>query len=82
MHRTVEEIWHVISGHGEMWRADDHGEEVILLKPDMTVTIPAGMRFQFRANNARPLKVVVSTMPPWPGDDEAIEADGPWTPGG
>jgi mannose-6-phosphate isomerase-like protein (cupin superfamily) len=80
MHRTVEEIWHVISGRGEMWRADDHGEEVILLKPDVTVTIPAGMRFQFRASNAGPLKIAGSTMPPWPGEFEAIEVAGPWTP--
>ena len=80
MHRTVEEIWHVISGHGAMWRADDHGDEFIHLEPEMTVVIPAGMRFQVRVGDARPLKIVAVTMPPWPGDREATAVDGPWTP--
>lgn len=81
MHRTVEEIWQVISGHGEMWRADDHGEEVIHLEPDMTVKIPAGKRFQVRVGDARPLKIVAVTMPPWPETgEEAWAVDGPWTP--
>ena len=27
-----------------------------------------------------PLRAVGTTMPPWPGEDEAILAAGPWTP--
>ena len=27
-----------------------------------------------------PLEVVITTMPPWPGEGEAIDVDGPWTP--
>jgi mannose-6-phosphate isomerase-like protein (cupin superfamily) len=67
-HRTVDEIWFVLSGRGEMWRAQDgQPESIVPLQPGVCLTIPAGTRFQFRALGAEPLAVVGVTMPPWPG---------------
>ena len=78
-HRTVEEIWFVTDGEGEMWRrADDGLAEVVPLSKGVCLTIPCGTAFQFRTVGARPLCIVGVTMPPWPGDDEAIRSDGRW----
>jgi mannose-6-phosphate isomerase-like protein (cupin superfamily) len=79
-HRTVEEIWFVVGGRGEMWRAQDGREEVTPLTPGLCLTIPLGTRFQFRSLGAEPLAAVAVTMPPWPGDGEAYDVPGPWTP--
>lgn len=79
-HRTVEEIWYVLAGRGEMWRAQDGREEVTPLDPGLCLTIPLGTRFQFRSLGAEPLTAVAVTMPPWPGADEAYPVEGPWTP--
>ena len=79
-HRTVEEIWYVVEGRGEMWRSQDGREEVVVLEPGVCLTIPLGTRFQFRAATDAPLAAVAITMPPWPGEGEAVFVDGPWTP--
>ncbi len=75
-HRTVSEIWYVLGGRGEMWRASGEVESIVALEPGVCLTIPAGTRFQFRALGELPLGAVAVTMPPWPGDDEAIPAAG------
>jgi mannose-6-phosphate isomerase-like protein (cupin superfamily) len=75
-HRTVEELWYVLAGRGEMWREQDGRSEVGALVPGTCLTIPVGTRFQFRALGAAPLQVVGVTMPAWPGDDEAVPVDG------
>jgi mannose-6-phosphate isomerase-like protein (cupin superfamily) len=80
-HRTVEEIWYVVSGSGKMWRRSDDHEEIVDLEPGLCLSIPLGTHFQFRASAAGPLGVVGVTMPPWPGEEEAIVVPGPWTPG-
>ena len=80
MHRTVEEIWYVLSGRGEMWRKKDQREDTVTLEAGTCLTIPVGTHFQFRAFAAEPLAAVVVTMPPWPGDDEAVTVLGPWLP--
>ena len=77
-HRTVEEVWFVVSGRGEMWRKQGEREEVVALLPGVCLTIPLGTHFQFRASSAEALSVVGVTMPPWPGEDEAVLVDGPW----
>lgn len=33
-HRTVDEIWYVLTGRGEMWRRQDGREETVPLEPD------------------------------------------------
>jgi mannose-6-phosphate isomerase-like protein (cupin superfamily) len=79
-HRTVEEIWFFLSGRGEMWRRQDGREEVVPVEPGVSVTIPRGTRFQFRAFGDEPLTALGVTMPPWPGDGEAVVVRGTWDP--
>lgn len=79
-HRTVEEIWYVLAGSGEMWRAEGEREEVVPLLPGTCLTIPVGTRFQFRSLGDAPLDAVAVTMPPWPGEGEAVPVEGPWRP--
>ena len=79
-HRTVEEIWYVLQGRGEMWRRQGSEEQVIALEPGVCLTIPLGVHFQFRALGDGALRVLGVTMPPWPGADEASVVAGPWTP--
>jgi mannose-6-phosphate isomerase-like protein (cupin superfamily) len=77
-HRTVEEIWHFTGGRGELWRRRDGVAGVDVVAPGTTITIPLGTTFQFRSTSDEALTAVACTMPPWPGDGEAVRADGPW----
>jgi len=77
-HRTVEEIWFIVSGTGEMWRKQGAREEITLLQPGLSLTIPLGTYFQFRAGPTEVLAAVAITMPPWPGEGEAVFVSGPW----
>lgn len=77
-HRTVEEIWYVLSGQGEMWRSAGGEEEVVALAPGICLTIPVGVQFQFRTIGETALSAIAITMPPWPGDGEAEFAHGKW----
>ena len=78
-HRTVEEIWYIISGQGEMWRKQGNREEIASLVSGVSLTIPRGTHFQFRAHNcSEPLRAVAITMPPWSGSDEAYSVQGKW----
>lgn len=77
-HRTVEEIWFFISGQGEMWRGQDGTSETVEVYPGVCVTIPLGTHFQFRCTGKDPLEAIGITMPPWPGEAEAILVEGPW----
>lgn len=75
-HRTVEEIWYVVAGRGQMWRSQDGREEIVELVPGTCLTILLGTSFQFRAGDTTALEVIGATMPPWPGDDEAVPTEG------
>jgi mannose-6-phosphate isomerase-like protein (cupin superfamily) len=77
-HRTVEEIWYVLSGLGEMWRSDGNHEEISALASGTCLTIPVRTSFQFRSLGDEPLAAVAITMPSWPGDGEAEIVDGKW----
>ena len=77
-HRTVEEIWFFVNGCGEMWRKQDHREEVVRIQPYVCITIPLGTHFQFRAFGQEPLVAIGVTMPPWPGECEAYVVEGKW----
>ena len=79
-HRTVEEIWYVLSGRGEMWRKQGGQEEVIAMDVGTCLTIPLGTHFQFRSYGYEPLAALGVTMPPWPGEGEAVTVEGKWTP--
>ena len=77
-HRTVEEIWYILGGAGEMWRKQGNLEEIVPLAPGTSLTLPLGTAFQFRTTGSAPLTAVAITMPPWPGDNEAYEVEGHW----
>ena len=76
-HRSVEEIWYVVAGEGEVWRLFAGRESVTPVVPGVSLTIPLGAHFQFRAGAAG-LSFVAVTMPPWPGADEAYPVTGAW----
>jgi mannose-6-phosphate isomerase-like protein (cupin superfamily) len=80
VHRTVEEIWFFLAGRGEMWLADGERDEVVAVEPGVSLTIPVGTRFQFRALGSELLAAIAVTMPPWPGPDEAVTVEGRWAP--
>jgi mannose-6-phosphate isomerase-like protein (cupin superfamily) len=77
-HRTVEEVWYILSGSGQLWRGDDEQEEITELVPGLALTIPLGTSFQFSCRGDESLMLVIVTSPPWPGADEAVAVDGPW----
>lgn len=77
-HRTVEEVWFVVAGRGEIWRKQGEREEIVALAPGVCVTIPLNTHFQFRAASTESVAVIAITMPPWPGESEAIVVPGPW----
>ena len=79
-HRTVEEIWFVVTGRGAIWRSQEGVERIDALGPGTSLTIPLGTAFQFRAEGDAALAFVAITMPPWPGMEEALPAQGPWAP--
>ncbi|WOO31805.1 cupin domain-containing protein [Diaphorobacter limosus] len=82
VHASVQELWYVLEGRGQMWRRQGEGEhareEVLALEPGLCLSIPVGTRFQFRAALDAPLSAVAITLPPWPGADEAQFVQGPW----
>jgi len=80
VHRTVEEIWFVVSGRGEMWRKQGTHEEIVAVEAGTCLTIPRGTHFQFRVLGDAPLAAVAVTVPPWPGEGEAIVVPGRWEP--
>ena len=77
-HRTVEEIWYFVQGTGHVWRKQDDREVVEDVRPGLCLTIPTGTHFQFRNTGWEPLCFIIATMPPWPGDDEAIRVEDHW----
>jgi mannose-6-phosphate isomerase-like protein (cupin superfamily) len=79
-HRTVEEIWFFIAGSGQMWRKQGDHAEITDISRGLCLTIPLGVHFQFRSLGPEPLAAIGVTMPPWPGDGEAIVVPGIWDP--
>ena len=92
-HRTVEELWYVVGGTGELWRRMgdagnvdagnvDAGQvdagQVDALMPGVALSIPLGTHFQFRNPGAAPLEIIIVTLPPWPGAEEAYRVPDHW----
>lgn len=77
-HKTVEEMWLFLSGKGEVWGKFEGQEEVTPVGKDIAITIPLGCHFQFRNTGDESLKFSITTMPPWPGADEAFFVNGKW----
>jgi mannose-6-phosphate isomerase-like protein (cupin superfamily) len=80
-HHSVDEIWYILRGRGQMWRRQSQRQETVALRAGTCVSIPAGTHFQFRADRRGPLAAIGVTMPPWPGTDEAYEVPGAWPVG-
>ena len=78
-HQTIEEIWHCTSGRGEVWRKRGNKEMVVPFHPGVSLDIPPGTDFQFRNTGNEPLTFVIATMPPWPGNEEAVRVSDHWT---
>jgi mannose-6-phosphate isomerase-like protein (cupin superfamily) len=79
-HRTVEEVWYCLGGEGEgeVWRRWQGRENVTAFRPGVSLSIPLGAHFQFRAGPRAPLRFVIVTMPPWPGEHEAERVPDHW----
>ncbi len=77
-HKTVEEVWYFIEGHGEVWRKQGQREEIVEVKNGVCITIPTDTHFQFRNTGSEPLKFLITTMPPWPGENEAVRVKNHW----
>lgn len=77
-HRTVDELWYVVDGHGELWRRQGAHSEIVALEAGVAASIPVGTDFQFRADEQYELTIVAVTMPPWPNADEAQLVEGNW----
>ncbi len=77
-HRTVEELWYVLAGEGELWRRQGGEDAVVPLLPGTAHSIPLGTQFQFRNPGAAPLELVIVTTPPWPGEEEAVRVADHW----
>ncbi len=80
VHATVSEFWHVLEGHGEIWRDDGSDNCVTTLTAGTSIDIPVGTVFQYRNVSTVDLKFICITMPPWPGASEATVVDGKWKP--
>ncbi len=77
-HRTVEEVWYCLEGTGQVWRRLDGAQRIVDMAPGVSFSIPVGARFQFRNTGKRPLRFIIVTMPPWPGEQEAYPVPGHW----
>ncbi len=76
-HRSVEELWYVLSGTGRVWRCppdrDPASVDPVAVGPGDALVIPTGWSFQFAAGESA-LTFLCFTSPPWPGEDEAQPA--------
>ena len=80
VHATVDELWYILEGHGEIWRDNRSESSVTELVPGTSINIPAGTAFQYRNISDTDLKFICIAMPPWPGESEATFVEGIWPP--
>ena len=75
IHQTVEEIWYILEGAGQVWRCppgqDPQTIEPCYVEPGNALSIPTHWSFQFSSTGEVSLKFLCITIPPWPGDSEA-----------
>ena len=67
----------MLEGSGDVWRG--HGGEAHrqdAIRAGDSIRIPVGTAFQFRAGTDGDLKLLLTTMPPWPGSGEAVHVPG------
>ena len=80
-HATVEEVWYVVQGHGEVWRADETGESVVDVAPGVALSIETGCRFQFRNIGDDDLCILMPVRPRPPDGPTASPANLSRNPG-
>jgi mannose-6-phosphate isomerase-like protein (cupin superfamily) len=80
VHATVSEFWYVLEGHGEIWRDDGDESNITVLVPGISIDIPVGTAFQYRNVSDVELKFICISMPPWPGESEALFVENIWQP--
>ena len=75
IHQTVEEIWYILEGAGQVWRCppgqDPQTIEPCYVEPGNALSIPTHWSFQFSSTGEVSLKFLCITIPPWPGDSES-----------
>ncbi|MCP5183892.1 MAG: cupin domain-containing protein [Pseudomonadales bacterium] len=79
VHAALDEIWVVLSGAGEIWRARSAASGSTPLTAGGVIALPAGTRFQVRTGET-PLRILGVTLPPWSGPQDAAVVSGPWQP--
>ncbi len=67
-------------GEGQVWRRQRDNEEIVNVIAGACLTIPLGTNFQLRNTGSEPLRFVIATMPPWPGEGEVEMVEGRWRP--
>ena len=75
----LDEEYYVLAGEGEIWRATDEREAVTALRPGRWVQMPAGVRFQYRANRGSSLVFLVVVLPGWAPELFHTVPDGLWS---
>lgn len=72
-HRATEEIYHIVSGQGQLWL----GETMLEVRRGDTVAIPAGIGHCIRNHGRRPLRFLCACSPAYAHrDTELLEC--PW----
>jgi mannose-6-phosphate isomerase-like protein (cupin superfamily) len=77
-HRSVEELWYVLAGEGQLWLSDGASNDVLSLKAGCAVVVAVGASFQLRAGREA-LEILGVTSPAWSGDEEVARVEGLWT---
>jgi mannose-6-phosphate isomerase-like protein (cupin superfamily) len=77
-HKTVEELWYVLTGEGEVWRSGLSDDVPVPVRAGTSLVIPPQTAFQFRNTGSGPLKLLITTMPPWPGEHEIRDEKNYW----
>lgn len=78
-HRTVEELWVVLDGRGQIWRSPLlDAARYDAIGPGDSLRIGPGTSVQFRANIDTDLVLLVARIPRWSGAHETEHVRGPW----
>jgi mannose-6-phosphate isomerase-like protein (cupin superfamily) len=73
----IDEIWYFLEGQGHFWLGEKDADAVeeVRIGPNTCLTIPEGVRFQFRTIGEIPLTFICVTTPPWPGEHSNVEVE-------
>lgn len=77
-HRSVQEVWYVLNGTGEVWRSFSGSERVDSVSRGISLSIETGAHFQFRNTGNDDFEILIVTMPPWTDASEAERVPDHW----